>query len=104
MSRLDQLQKLLEKTPADSFLLYGIAMEHKKAHDYAQAIEFFDRTIVVDAQYCYAYYHKGRTLEEMKDLPGARKTYAQGLDAAARAGDQHAISELQAALDMLEGM
>ena len=35
--RMQQLQRMLEKSPTDPFLLYGIAMEHKKAGDAARA-------------------------------------------------------------------
>lgn len=101
MNRMHQLQQMLDKSPGDSFLLYGIAMEHKKAGDAAQAIEFFDRTIQSDSGYCYAYYQKGQTLESSGDESAARLAYRVGIDAAMKKGDAHAAGELQAALDSL---
>ena len=41
--RLRQLQKMLERQPDDAFLLYGVAMEHKKAGDAAGALEYLGR-------------------------------------------------------------
>lgn len=98
---MQQLQKMLERTPGDPFLLYGIAMEHKKAGDDTLAVEFFERTIVADPDYCYAYYQRGQVLESSGDADGARLAYQDGIMAANRKGDSHARSELQAALDLL---
>jgi Flp pilus assembly protein TadD len=99
--RLQQLQRMLEKSPDDPFLLYGIGMEHKKAGDAAGAIEFFKRTIAADAGYCYAYYQRGLVCESQGDEAGARLAYQEGIVAARRKGDTHAEGEIQAALDML---
>ena len=99
--RMRQLQQMLEKTPDDTFLLYGIGMEHKKAGDLARAIEFLDRTIQADPGYCYAYYQRGQVLEFTGDEAGAKQSYRAGIDAAAKKGDAHAAGELQAALDLL---
>ncbi len=101
MSRLDQLHKLLKLTPSDPFLTYGIALEHKKAGELPQAVEWLDKTIEIDAAYCYAYYQKGQVLEQLGDADAARRTYRQGIAAATEAGDAHAQGELQGALDML---
>jgi tetratricopeptide (TPR) repeat protein len=99
--RLQKLQEMLQKQPDDPFLLYGIAMEYKKAGQTAEALAKFDRVLAVDPGYCYAYYQKGLVLEETGDINAARKTYQQGIDIAGQKGDAHARSELQAALDLL---
>ena len=99
--RLAQLEQMLNKSPDDPFLLYGIAMEHKKAGDTARAIEFFDRTIAVDPGYCYAFYQRGQVLEQAGDEDAARRAYRAGIEAAVKKGDAHARSELEAALDLL---
>src|SRR5688572_23664913 len=98
--RMRQLQQMLEKTPADPFLLYGIAMEHKKAGDNAKAVEFFDRTLQIDPGYCYAYYQRGQVLEMSGDEDAARRAYLEGIEAAKKSGDAHARTELEAALDL----
>ena len=92
---------MLERDPNDTFLLYGIAWEHKKLGDAKRAIEFLDRVIAADAGYCYAYHQKGLTFESTGDLESAKSAYRAGIDAAAKKGDEHARSEIQAALDML---
>ena len=100
--RLRQLQQMLDKSPDDAFLLYGIAMEHKKAGDGARALEYLDRVIRTDPGYCYAYYQRGLLHENSGDVEAAKRSYRQGVDAAVRTGDSHAKSEIQGALDMLE--
>lgn len=101
MARLEQLRMLLEKTPTDPFLSYGIALELKKAGQLQEAVEWLDRTITLDQQYCYAYYQKGQVLEQLGDMPGARSSYQEGIKAAQAAADPHAESELRAAMDLL---
>lgn len=100
--RLQKLLAMLEKTPGDPFLLYGVAMEHKKGSDVAAAVDFLDRTIAADAGYCYAYYQKGLLLESSGDLDAARRTYRDGMAAADRSGDAQAKGEIEAALTLLE--
>jgi tetratricopeptide (TPR) repeat protein len=100
--RLQKLQAMLAATPDDPFLLYGIAMEHKKADDGKAALEFLDRTIAADPGYCYAYYQKGLVLESTGDLDKAKATYRDGMTAADRKGDAHARGEIEAALMLLE--
>jgi tetratricopeptide (TPR) repeat protein len=99
--RLPQLQRMLQTSPDDPFLLYGIGMEHKKAGDAARAVEYFDRTIAADPGYCYAYYQRGQVRETAGDEEGARRSYREGIEAAAKKGDAHARGELEAALELL---
>lgn len=101
MTRLEQLQKMLQKQPNDPFLLYCIGMEYKKSGDLPQALTFLDQTIAADQNYCYAYFQKGQVLEMQENPSVAKVVYQQGIDAATRAGDTHAASELRGAMEML---
>ena len=92
---------MLERDPNDTFLLYGIALEHKKLGDAKRAIEYLDRVIAADAGYCYAYHQKGLAYESTGDVEAAKAAYRAGVDAATKKGEEHARSEIQAALDML---
>ena len=99
--RLRQLQKMLERQPDDPFLLYGVAMEHKKAGDAAGALDYLRRVTQKDPNYCYAYYQRGLVHESQGDTEAARRAYHEGIDAANRAADAHAKGEIEAALEML---
>ena len=99
---MQQLRRLLEKSPRDPFLVYGLAMEFKKAGDVARAIEHFDRTIEIDPGYAYAYYQKGQVQESAGEVEAAKRTYRHGIEAAKKKGDAHATGEIEAALSMIE--
>src|SRR5688572_25460785 len=99
---MTKLKAMLDKQPDDTFLLYGIALEDKKADDAARAIEYLDRVIRLDPGYCYAYHQKGLVYESEGDTESARRSYRDGVAAAVRKGDEHARGQIQAALDMIE--
>ena len=79
--KLPQLQAMLEKQPNDPFLLYAIALEHKKANDAEKALIFLDRTIAAfaDPNYCYAYFQRGQVCEMSGDLDAAKRAYNEGI-------------------------
>jgi tetratricopeptide (TPR) repeat protein len=101
MDRLAVLRGMLEQDPGNAFARYGIAMEHANRGDQAQAIEEFQALLASDPEYVPAYYHAGRALEKLGRIDDARTMYENGIAAAKRKGDQHTLSELQAALDMV---
>ena len=100
-SRIDVLRSLISQNPADAFMRYGLAMEYVKAGELDQAVAEFREVTVKDPGYAYAYFHGGQTLEKQGLFDQAREWYEKGIEASARKGDQKALSELQAALDML---
>jgi tetratricopeptide (TPR) repeat protein len=100
--RMRQLRLMLERQPDDPFLLYGLAMEYKKADEPARALEYFDQVLRRDPNYCYAYYQRAQVHESQGDVDAARRTLREGIEAAKRSGDDHALSEIEAALALLE--
>ena len=101
-TRLEQLHAMLDKEPNDAFLLYGIALEHKKAGELEQALAYLERTIAVQSTHAYAYYQKGQVLEAQDQRDAARYAYKEGILAAKTVDDAHAQSELIAAMDALD--
>ena len=93
---------MLEREPNDTFLLYGIALEHRKAGDPAQAIDYLNRVLKIDPNYFYAYHQRGLAYEDAGDIEAAKRSYREGIDAARKGGDAHAAEEIQAALSMIE--
>ncbi len=100
--KLQQLFKLLDRQPGDAFLLYGIGMEYKKLEELALSVDYFNKVICADVNYCYAYYQRGQVEEMRGDNNAAKQSYQEGIASAQRVNDAHAKSELQAALDFLE--
>ena len=101
MPSLAQLEKLLAVEPNDAFVLYAIAQEHAKARAHEQAVSFYDRCLAADRLYCYAYYHKARSLEAMGRLDQVRGTLEAGVAAAKEAREAKALSELSGYLATL---
>jgi tetratricopeptide (TPR) repeat protein len=97
-ARLATLRQLLADNPANTFVRYGLAMEHVRSGDLAGAVREFEALLAADPKYSAAYYHGGQTLEKLGNLDQARDFYRRGI---AVTRDPHALSELQAALDIL---
>ena len=100
--RMQKLQSMLQRDPNDTFLLYAIALEHKKAGEHAEALRWLVRVVEQDPEYCVAYHQAGLTHEAAGDTEGAKKAYVEGIAAARKKGDSHAAEEMQAALSMIE--
>lgn len=101
-ARLDQLRKMLERSPQDAFLLYATAIELKNLGSLAEAIGYLDRTLAVDADYLYAYYQKGQILEQQDEPAAAIAAYDLGMTHAKARGDNKAWAELKHAKDLLD--
>jgi Tfp pilus assembly protein PilF len=92
---------MVSQNPADAFARYGLAMEFVKGGELANAVSEFRTLLEHNPDYAAAYFHGGQILEKMGEVEQARELYEKGVEVTTRTGDQHARSELQAALDML---
>ena len=102
VNRLETLKNMVAQNPNDSFLRYGLAMEHRNAGDLATAVAEFQTLIAGNPDYVAAYFHGGQTLERLSRIEEAREYYRRGIEASLRTGDAHARSELEAALSILD--
>src|SRR5271165_7039960 len=100
-NRVEILKSLLAQNPTDSFARYGLAMEHVKAGELEQAVHEFHTVIANNPKYTYAYFHGGQALEKLGRVDDARAIYETGIEISAKIGDNHALSELRGALDLL---
>ena len=103
-SRLEQLTKLHAADPKDPFCTYGIALEHAKAQQFTDALQWLDKTLDVDSQYCYAYFQKAKMFIEMGDENAARQVLQTGIGVARKAGNPdaaHAAEEMGALLESI---
>jgi len=101
--RIDQLLKLHEADPNDPFGPYALAMEHAKAGRVDEAIAWLDKTLTIDEDHAYAWYHKARLLAEIGRADEAGHAAGLGLDAAQRTGDAKTIEELTELRQTLAG-
>ncbi|WP_432797878.1 hypothetical protein [Poriferisphaera sp. WC338] len=100
--RLNQLLKMHEDDPADTFLTYGIAIEHANAENFGEAINWLNKTLTIDPLYCYAYFQKAKAYSELGEDTDAKAAIEAGINAAIKAGDDHARSELTDLLSTLD--
>jgi tetratricopeptide (TPR) repeat protein len=100
-NRLDLLKSMLDQDPNSAFARYGLAMEFVNRGENELAVAEFEKLITAHPDYVAGYYHGGRALEKLGRIDEARAVFEKGIKAATRKGDDHARSELQAALDMV---
>ncbi len=101
MNRLPLLEKFAAERPGEPFPHYGLAMEYKKLGRHAEANATFASLLEAHPDYIPAYLMAGETLAESGDVAAAKAVYSRGITAASAAGDEHAKSEIEAALGLL---
>lgn len=102
--RLQQLISFLEENPNDPFLKYALATENLKTGNKEEALSRFEQLIQEHPDYVGTYYHLGKLLESLNRPDDAKKIYEQGMEVARMKRNQHALSELQGAWRMVQGM
>ena len=95
------LEEFAAANPNDAFTRYGLALECTNTGDSAAALEHFRLLVAAHPEYVPAYFHFGQLLAKLSQPDAARKTFSDGIAVARKAGDNHSLSELQAALDDL---
>src|SRR4051812_2283692 len=100
--RLEQIRMLLQDEPDDPFLMYGLAMEYLSISDNAAGVQAFRELLQKRPDYVPTYLMLGQTLQRMGKEPEAADVLRQGVTAAKQAGNEHALSEIQALLAIVE--
>lgn len=101
MSRMAQIQALLEADPSDVMARYMLGMEHVSAGDDAAAVAVF-RQIIEQEPYVPAYHMAGQALIRLALTDEAAAILRQGIDAARKTGDEHTALEMDALLATVE--
>lgn len=96
------LSEILTQNPNDAFARYGLAMEYLSQGNPDQALAEFATTVQHNPDYVPAYQMSAQTLAKLHRNNEATARLKEGLAAAARTGNGHAASEMQALLDELE--
>lgn len=99
--RLAAFRKLCDERPRDPFARYSLAMALRSAGRGEEAAREFDALRERSPEYVPTYLMLGQVLEALGRPAEAARAYGQGIEAAARAGNDHARSELGQALEVL---
>lgn len=102
MDKIQRLKEILALDPKNSFARYGIAMELVSQGDTAAALAEFDLLLSYDPDYTPGYFMAAQTLAGAGKRPEAIERLKAGISCAARAGNSHALSEMQTMLDALD--
>ena len=101
MDRITKLKEFLQANPRDSFLKHALALEYIKIEDDKTARSIFEEILVQDPGYIGSYYHLAKLLERTGNTNAAIEWYEKGMEAAKKAGDNHAFGELRSAYEEL---
>ncbi|MFB3788463.1 MAG: hypothetical protein ACE15F_19055 [bacterium] len=100
-SRLETLLQMVRDDPEDAFSRYALALEYKKLDDTHRALTELEEVIRRHPDYAAAYFMAGQYLEGEGRRIEAAARLREGIGAARRSKDQHALSEMQ---DFLESL
>ncbi|QDU63847.1 hypothetical protein Pan216_47280 [Planctomycetes bacterium Pan216] len=100
-SRREQLESLIQDSPDDTFLLYGLAMEYVKEGETEEGLARLKDVTEKDPDYQAAYFQIGQLLADEGEIDEAQDWLTRGVDAAKRTGNIHAAEEMQTFLDSL---
>lgn len=101
MDKISGLKEILALDPRNSFARYGIAMELAARGEKAAALAEFDTLLANDPDYTAGYFMVAQTLAGMGRKDEAIDRLKAGIGCAARSGNSHALSEMQAMLGEL---
>ena len=100
-TRRQMLEEFVAKQPDDAFSRYGLAMECMNGGDPAAADTHFGALLASNPDYIPAYLMYGQLLVRESRTAKAKQILSNGIAAAAKKGDQHASSEMEALLNEL---
>jgi cytochrome c-type biogenesis protein CcmH/NrfG len=96
MDKVALLSQILAQSPTDAFARYGLAMELVSQSRIAEGLAEFARCIADNPDYVPAYQMSAQTMAANSDPEGAIARLHEGIAAANRTGNQHALAEMDA--------
>jgi thioredoxin-like negative regulator of GroEL len=97
-TRRQMLEEFVSKKPDDAFSRYGLAMECMNTGDPSAADTHFRALLERNADYIPAYQMYAQLLARESRTSEAKQILSNGIAAAAKKGDHHATSEMEAFL------
>ncbi len=102
MDKIAGLKEILAQDEKNSFARYGLAMELAGRGETDAALAEFDTLLANDPGYTAGYFMAAQTLASASRTQEAIVRLKAGIESAARTGNRHAASEMQAMLDELD--
>jgi hypothetical protein len=100
-TRRQILEEFLAKKPDDAFSRYGLALDYVNSGETAAADGHFKLLLETNPDYIPAYLMYSQMLAKESRTAEAKQVLTAGISAAAKIGNQHARSEMEALLGEL---
>ncbi len=102
ISRREKMfNQVLEIDSDDQIALFGIADINFKRKNYADALQFVERSMKANPKHSQSYLLKGKCLENMQKMSDAIQVYKDGIKVAAAVGEMMPANEMQSRLNKL---
>ena len=102
-SRVASLQEILNTKPDDAFARYALGLEYSGAGETDAALVEFQRLLAAHPDYTNGYFMAAQTLNRAERNEEAKAMLQQGIECARRTRNQHALAEMEAMLEELDG-
>ncbi len=100
-TRLEALEMMVSKEPNDPFPYYGLALEYRSAGRLADCLAGFAKLQAKFPDYVPMYLMAAQVSQELALTADARRWCTDGIAAAQRKRDGHALGELESLLGSL---
>lgn len=101
-SREKLYKDFLEDNPDDPLVYFSLGTLYLEATRYQEAIEAFETTVKLDADYMAAFWQLANAYQANGDVDKAIEAYDQTLQLAQQADDSSMIDNVQERLEFLE--
>jgi predicted Zn-dependent protease len=102
MSRIEQLESMLDAQPDDPFLIYALAREYEAQQGTMQALLMYEHLVTNYPDYVATYYHYAKLLYNGGNRNQAISLLNTGIESGIRVKDQHATNEMRGLLTSWE--
>ncbi|MBI3864018.1 MAG: tetratricopeptide repeat protein [Planctomycetia bacterium] len=101
MNRREKLEAMLAASPDDLFLQYALALALASEGDATGAISRLEEMLAASPDYVPAYFQLAQLQAGRGQAELAKPVLTRGIEAARRAGDDHAEGEMRGFLEQL---
>src|SRR6266852_7739190 len=102
-SKIEIFTAMLAEQPENAMIWYGLASEHNKLENWAEAATSLRQVVSLNPDYTAAYQMLGTVLANTDDFAGAQQAWRDGVEAAGRTGAWMAGQHMQALLAGVAG-
>lgn len=91
---MQQLAKMLQESPDDSFLLFALAMEYWKIDEISKTRTLLERVYTLNPGYTGVYYHLAKLYVQINENKKAETMFNEGIERCKQKGEILHLNEL----------